>query len=197
MAKRLLELLRTDVTPGDVAVVFREPTAYSSLLEQVFGAYGIPYSIDRTLPFGHTGLGRGLLALIRAAGPAGTADDLLAYLRTPGLLQVPGFADSLEAEVRREGEHSAAEARARWERDRWPLEELDRLARARDTDAFAAELESAPRHAVRRPLPAHRHRPERPAAGGGARVRRGGGGARRAARRARRDGPPMPRRCCA
>ncbi len=141
VAKRLLELLRTDVMPGDVAVVFREPTAYSSLLEQVFGAYGIPYSIDRTLPFGHTGLGRGLLALIRAAGPAGTADDLLVYLRTPGLLQVPGFADSLEAEVRREGEHSAAEARARWERDRWPLEELDRLARARDTDAFAAELE--------------------------------------------------------
>ena len=55
---------------------------------------------------------------------------------------MPGFADSLEAEVRREGAHSAAEARARWERDRWPLEELDRLARARDTDAFAAELES-------------------------------------------------------
>ena len=141
VAARLLELLRDGVTPGDVAVVFRHPGAYSSLLEQVFGAYGIPYSIDRTLPFGHTGLGRGLLALIRAAGRGGTADDLLAYLRTPGLLKVPGFADSLEAEVRREGEHSAAEARARWERDRWPLEELDRLARARDTDAFAAELE--------------------------------------------------------
>ena len=144
VAARLLELLRAGVMPGDVAVVFREPTAYSSLLEQVFGAYGIPYSIDRTLPFGHTGLGRGLLALIRAAGSAGTADDLLAYLRTPGLLRVPGFADSLEAEVRREGEHSAAEARARWEATpgRWPLDELDRLARARDMDAFAAELES-------------------------------------------------------
>ena len=38
------------------------PGRYSSLLEQVFGAYGIPYSIDRTVPFGHTGLGRGLLA---------------------------------------------------------------------------------------------------------------------------------------
>ncbi|MET0614086.1 MAG: PD-(D/E)XK nuclease family protein [Thermoleophilaceae bacterium] len=141
-AARVLELLREGVTPGGVAVVFRDPTAYSSLLEQVFGAYGIPYSIDRTLPFGHTGLGRGLLALIRAAGPVGTAEDLLAYLRTPGLLTVPGFADSLEAEVRREGARAAADARARWERDRWPLEELDRLAHARDTDAFAAELES-------------------------------------------------------
>jgi ATP-dependent helicase/DNAse subunit B len=95
VAARVLELLREGITPGDVAVVFRDPTAYSSLLEQVFGAYGIPYSIDRTLPFGHTGIGRGLLALIRAAGPRGTAEDLLAYLRTPGLLRTPGFADSL------------------------------------------------------------------------------------------------------
>jgi len=106
IAARLIDLIREGVVPGDVAVVLRDPSEYSSLLEQVFGAYGIPYSIDRTLPFGHTGLGRGLLALIRASGPGGTAEDLLAYLRTPGLLRVPGFADSLEAEVRREGTRS-------------------------------------------------------------------------------------------
>ena len=142
MAARVLQLLRDGVMPGDVAVVFRDPSAYSSLLEQVFGAYGIPYSIDRTLPFGHTGVGRGLLALIRASRESGTAEDLLAYLRTPGLLKVPGFADSLEAEVRREGTHAARDARERWERDHWPLDELDRLARARDTGSFVAELES-------------------------------------------------------
>jgi ATP-dependent helicase/DNAse subunit B len=141
-AARVLQLLRDGVEPGDVAVVFRDPVRYSSLLEQVFGAYGIPYSVDRKLPFGHTGLGRGLLALIRASGPGGSADDLLTYLRTPGLLRVPGFADSLEAEVRREGAHSAAGARERWERDHWPLGELDRLARARDTAAFVTELEA-------------------------------------------------------
>ena len=55
---------------------------------------------------------------------------------------MPGFADSLEAEVRRDGAHRAADARERWERDRWPLEELDRLARARTTDAFVSELEN-------------------------------------------------------
>jgi ATP-dependent helicase/DNAse subunit B len=141
-AARILQLLRAGVEPGDVAVVFREPGRYSSLLEQVFGAYGIPYSIDRKLPFGHTGLGRGLLALIRSATPAGTADDLLAYLRTPGLLKVPGLADRLEADVRKEGAHRAEQARALWERDHWQLEELDRLARARDTAAFVAELEA-------------------------------------------------------
>ena len=46
-AARILDLLRQGVVPGDVAVVFRRPRSYSSLLEQVFGAYGIPYSIDR------------------------------------------------------------------------------------------------------------------------------------------------------
>jgi ATP-dependent helicase/DNAse subunit B len=141
-AARVLGLLRDGVEPGDIAVVFREPGRYSSLLEQVFGAYGIPYSVDRTLPFGHTGLGRGLLALIRAAAPGGTAEDLLTYLRTPGLLRVPGFADTLEADVRTGGMHGVAEARERWERDHWPLAELDRLANARDTAAFASELEA-------------------------------------------------------
>jgi ATP-dependent helicase/DNAse subunit B len=47
VAARLRQLLRDGVTPGDVAVVFREPGRYSSLIEQVFGAYGIPYSIAR------------------------------------------------------------------------------------------------------------------------------------------------------
>jgi ATP-dependent helicase/DNAse subunit B len=141
-AARILQLLRAGVPPGDVAVVFRDPARYSSLLEQVFGAYGIPYSIDRKLPFGHTGLGRGLLALIRSSTPAGTADDLLAYLRTPGLLKIPGLADRLEADVRKEGAYRAEQARALWERDNWQLEELDRLAGARDTAAFAAELEA-------------------------------------------------------
>ena len=141
-AARILQLLRAGVEPGDVAVVFREPARYSSLLEQVFGAYGIPYSIDRKLPFGHSALGRGLLALIRSSTPAGTADDLLTYLRTPGLLHVPGLADRLEADVRKEGAYRAEQARALWERAHWKLEELDRLARARDTAAFVAELEA-------------------------------------------------------
>ena len=82
---RLLDLLRDGVEPGDIAVVLRRPDEYSSLLEQVFGAYDIPFSIDRSVPLGHTGLGRGLLALVQCAvDPEASADDLLAWLRTPG-----------------------------------------------------------------------------------------------------------------
>ena len=139
---RLLELLRSGVEPGDIAVVLRRPGDYASLLEQVFGAYDIPFSIDRSVPLGHTGLGRGLVALIRCATTAdATAADLLAYLRTPGLLRQPGLADWLEAFVRREGAHAASDARALWERERWKLDDLDRLRDARGGADFLAELE--------------------------------------------------------
>jgi ATP-dependent helicase/DNAse subunit B len=141
VAAEVLRLLQEGTDPGEVAVVFREPARYASLLEQVFGAYGIPYSIDRSVPLGHTGLGRGLLALIRCAGDAGSAEDLLAYLRTPGLLEQPALADLLEARVRREGAETAAAAREIWERDRWPLDELDRLREAPSTLEFVEELD--------------------------------------------------------
>jgi ATP-dependent helicase/DNAse subunit B len=141
-ASRVLGLLRSGTPAGDVALVFRDPARYASLVEQVLGAYGVPYSIDRSLPFAHTGLGRGLLALLRCANSHGSADDLLAYLRTPGRLREPGMADTLEARIRQEGAHGAERAREVWEGEHWPLDELDRLARARDTAAYVRELEA-------------------------------------------------------
>jgi ATP-dependent helicase/DNAse subunit B len=139
----VLRLLRSGTPAGDVAVVFRDPGRYASLVEQVFGAYGIPYSIARSLPLGHTALGRGLLALLRCARLDGTTEDLLAYLRTPGLLREPGLADRLEALARRRGAASAAAARGLWEGELglFALDELDRLASATDVEALAAELE--------------------------------------------------------
>ncbi len=140
----VLRMLRAGTPPGEIAVVFREPEGYASMVEQAFGAFGIPYSIDRSVPLAHTALGHGLLALLRCAVLDGSPEDLLAYLRTPGLLREPRLADRLEAEVRRAGASTAAAARAIWEStdNRWPLEELDRLAGARDMAAFLAELET-------------------------------------------------------
>jgi ATP-dependent helicase/DNAse subunit B len=137
VATEVLKLLRGGISPGDVAVVFRDPPRYASLVEQVFGAYGVPFSIDRYVPFGHTALGRGLLALLRCATRDGTAADLLAYLRTPGLLDLPRIADRLEADVRREGKTTAADARRLWERTRWKLPEVDRLRRASGAELVA------------------------------------------------------------
>lgn len=139
---RVLDLLRAGTEPGDIAVVLRDPDDYASLLEQVFGAYDIPFSIDRSVRLGHTGLGRGLLALVRcAADPDAPATDLLAWLRTPGLLTQPGLADRLEAKVRQDGAHRASDARAIWESEHWKLDDLDRLRAARGGAPFLAELE--------------------------------------------------------
>ena len=141
-AAHILRLLRNeDMQAGDVAVVLRDPSRYASLIEQVFGAYGIPYSIDRAVKLAHTGLGRGLLALVRCAVLDGGSEDLLAWLRAPGKLDQPALADRLEAEARREGATGAVAVRKLWERERWPLEELDRLTSARTTADFVAELD--------------------------------------------------------
>jgi ATP-dependent helicase/DNAse subunit B len=141
-AARVLELLRGGTAPGDVAVVFRDPAAYSTLVEQVFGAYGVPYSLDRSVPFAHTGLGRGVLALMRCAGGSGGAEDLLAYLRTPGLVQQPALTDRLEAELRQEGAKDAERARAIWEGGHWVLTDVDRLRDAPDIGAYLGELQT-------------------------------------------------------
>ena len=140
-AAEVLGLLCGGTPPGEVAVILREPGAYASTLEQVFGAYGIPYSIDHSLMLAHTAVGRGLLACLRCACLDGSASDLFTYLRTPGLLGEPGLADRVEADVRRAGMLTAAEARAEWEAavPAFRLDVLDRLAGA----AGAGELPGA------------------------------------------------------
>jgi len=136
----VLELLRTGMAAGQVAVVFRETDRCASLIDQVFTAYGIPFSLARSLPLKHTGLGAGALALLRCACGTGSADDLLTYLRTPGKLDRPELADWLESDVRRAGIRRAEEARELWEAKRWTLDEIDRLSRASSTAAVAAQL---------------------------------------------------------
>lgn len=154
VAAEVLALLREGTAPGDVAVVLRDPRPYASTIEQVFGAYGIPYSIDRRIPLRHTGVGRGLLALLRCAAGTGTAEDLLAYLRTPGRLREPIYADRLEVAARRDGAATAARARELWdgwaERDGigpFPLTEIDRVAKLREEPE--ALLDEIDRHAGR------------------------------------------------
>jgi ATP-dependent helicase/DNAse subunit B len=142
VAAEVLALLRSGTQPGDVAVVYRDPSGYASVVEQVFDAYGIPFSLERRLPLRQTALGRAALALLRCATLDGSETDLLAYLRAPGKLRNQGLADSLEAKVRQEGARSAAAARELWEEahEDWKLDELDRLARAAKGGDLIGEL---------------------------------------------------------
>jgi ATP-dependent helicase/DNAse subunit B len=136
VAREIAGLLRGGMAAEEVAVLVRGAGTSGELLEEVFTAVGLPYSLQRRRPFGDACTGRALLGLLRCvpgeegSGEEGELGDLLAWLRAPGLLEVPGLADRLELRARRAGATGAAEARALWEERHWRLEAIDRLAEA-------------------------------------------------------------------
>jgi ATP-dependent helicase/DNAse subunit B len=156
VAAHVLEQLRAGVPADEIAIVLRSVTTSAALFERVFAAYGVPCACTRSLPFEHTPLGRGLLALARCAlGEADGAEsavpagELLCYLRTPGMLARPELADALEATVRRSGLRTADDAREAAVALGLRLEEIAALAAARDPSAelarHARRLFAAPR----------------------------------------------------
>ena len=132
VAEQVLQLRRSGVPASEIVVIYRSRPEAAPLLGHVFAQYGIPLATGHAPPLVHTALGRGLLGAARCAllpAHEARAADLLAYLRTPGRLQTPEIADGLDADVRREGLRSAAQARQRLG---WELPELDELAEASD-----------------------------------------------------------------
>ena len=149
VAAHVLEQLRAGVPLDEIAVVLRSVAASGALFERVFAAYGIPVACTRATPFEHTPLGRGLLALARCALIDVGADELLHYLRAPGMLERRELADALEATVRRDGLRTAEQAREAAAALGLRLEEIDGLRAARDPAAelarHARRLFAAPR----------------------------------------------------
>ncbi len=155
-AAEVLSLLRAGVPAEEIAVVYRSPARAASLIENAFRRYGISIAAETRTAFHRTALGHALLALARCALPEDgqpRAEDLLEYLRAPGLLDNDADAvDRLEADIRRNGLRTMAEARARLNLD---LPEIDQLRRAeKPADALAEHarrLLAAP-HRRRAPL---------------------------------------------
>ena len=132
VAAEVLALLDRGVSASEIAVIYRSVRRSGGLVRRVFEHWGIPATMRSETQFGHTALGRGLIALARCAllgAERVSAAELITYLRTPGAVSRPEFADGVEATVRREGIRTVAEARAR---TGLRLAELDLLAHARD-----------------------------------------------------------------
>jgi hypothetical protein len=142
IAEEIGGLLQRGMRPAEIAVAHRSPATIAPLLGEVFRARGIPYALERRLPFAHSAIGRGLLGLLGAAFEDGEGGlgDLLAWLRTPGVLRRPEWADELERQARRAGVGTTAQARALWEAEHWPLEALDWLRDAAAPPARPAAL---------------------------------------------------------
>ncbi|HEU0249500.1 MAG TPA: PD-(D/E)XK nuclease family protein [Solirubrobacteraceae bacterium] len=147
VAAEVRALLDAGVAADAIAIVHRSPQRIAALLSEALSAKGVPHALRRRLAFADTAAGRGLLGALRCALGIGQLGDLLAWLRVPGMLEQPRFADWLEARARRTGALDADRARSVWEAERWPLERIDRIAAAAAAgerelvDALLLELE--------------------------------------------------------
>jgi|HubBroStandDraft_6_1064221.scaffolds.fasta_scaffold05861_2 hypothetical protein len=151
VAEDIRGLLERGVSAGEIAVAHRAPGSIAELVGEVFRSRGVPFALERRVPFVHTALGRAVVGLLAAAFPAVGEEtgvgDLLTWLRAPEVLTRPELADDLERRARRVGASTAAQARALWEADHWPLETLDRMGAAAQrgpaalVDRVAEELE--------------------------------------------------------
>ena len=106
----------------------------ASAIERVFAQYGIAVA-DRApgavRAHRRSAAGCWRSRAARCSATQARAEDLLDYLRSPGLLERPELADGLEAEVRRRGAaHAPPQAR---ERLGWTLGEIDALRAAPTT----------------------------------------------------------------
>ena len=113
VASEILALTRSGVPGEQIAVLYRSPAA-APLVARVLDQYGVRVTGSGELALAHTTLGRSLLAGARCAWMADQAgpEDLIAYLRAPGLLDGPETADRLDALARRRALTSAGALRA-------------------------------------------------------------------------------------
>jgi ATP-dependent helicase/DNAse subunit B len=135
VAKEITALLDQGLAPEEIAVLARAPGTAQDLLEEIFSAAEIPFSLQRQRAFGDTAIGGALIGLLRCVpaqdgSQAGELGDLLAWLRAPGLLEREALADWLEITARRTGALGAEQARALWEERHWQLEAIDRISQA-------------------------------------------------------------------
>jgi ATP-dependent helicase/DNAse subunit B len=137
LAAEVLAARRAGVPAEQIVVVCRSLERSGALLARVMRSYGLSVACEQTTPVLHTAIGRALLGLARCAllepGEA-SAEDLLGYLRAPGVLRSLEMVDSIDALVRQRALRTADQLR---EAAPLQLREIDSLRNARDP---AAEL---------------------------------------------------------
>ena len=82
VADEILALLRAGKPAEGIAVIAPNVERRRAALETVFGAFGIPYALEGTMPLGRTPFGHALLGLLRFVSLSGKRRDLFAFLRS-------------------------------------------------------------------------------------------------------------------
>ncbi len=138
VAAEVLAALEDGVPAEEIVVVCRSLTRSGELFENALEQHGLSTSSDRRLPLGHTALGRALLALMRhALLPAAqrSVDDLITYLRHPGIVDPVDTVDRVEADLRQQGAGDVASLHGRGPALRPALNALEQLRQTRDPAA--------------------------------------------------------------
>ena len=74
IAGEIRELLLGGMAAEEIALVARIPGTNADLLEEVLTGAGVPYALERRVPFGDTAIGAALLGLLRCVPGAARAD---------------------------------------------------------------------------------------------------------------------------
>jgi len=107
------KLIANGSSPGQIAIVLRDPRRRGPLLASVLESYGVPTALEARLPVAGTGVGGALIGLLEAEFGDGRAGDLLRYLRGPSGAS-PREVDWFERSLRLRRARTAAAALATW-----------------------------------------------------------------------------------
>ncbi len=158
IAAEIARLLDDGTAPDRIAIVLRDPDREGPLYESVLAACGIPVAAEARIPLARTAVGRGLVGLLRVAVLSGTAEDVLAFVRAPGVASHPS-ADWLERAIRRRRLRSATDALEAWKGR--PLFEVEELRSSTDSRALLRNLARFARRMSERPHERQAPRPDR------------------------------------
>lgn len=114
IATEVAKLIASGADPAQIAVVSRDPARRGPTISSVLESYGIATALEAELPVSGTAVGGSLIALLEAEFGAGTAGELLRYLRGPSGAP-SGRVDWLERAIRRGRVRSAAGALELWQ----------------------------------------------------------------------------------
>lgn len=147
VAGEVRALLDEGQAAEEIAIAHRSPQTIAGPLSEVLEDFEIPFALAGDIELAHTAIGRGLIGLLRCARGDGELGDLLAWMRTPGVIDHVALVDRFEASARRQGAVSAERARGLWEAEHWPLDRIERVSAASRRgpleliDEVSAELE--------------------------------------------------------
>ncbi|MDQ2622412.1 MAG: PD-(D/E)XK nuclease family protein, partial [Actinomycetota bacterium] len=109
IAVEIAKLIAADVPADQIAIAVEAPAQNGRVIRDTLERFRIPVTLEAETRVGATVTGRSLLHLLAAAGPADSATDLLAFLRSP-LGPDRELTDLLEREMRINGIDSASAA---------------------------------------------------------------------------------------